>query len=214
MIMSIISDALKKAQNGRSENDPHPSDSTTPNLSLKNIVEDAKKSIPGRDPAKRSITALLLILALLVVAGAWLFVFYGKSDRPQPVVPPQKAVTPEKEAPKETPVAAVIKKAEETISKAVEKVHSVTSQIETASSQKTEETPTKVAKPKKYWNLPGMGRMPSLSGIMYSPDSPKAIINGVLTSEGEEIDGYTVKQILPDRIILSSDQGDFELRLR
>ena len=56
--------------------------------------------------------------------------------------------------------------------------------------------------------------LPGLSDIMYSTNYPQAIINGEMFSEGETIQGYKIKKILPDRVILTRGNKDYVLRLR
>lgn len=55
---------------------------------------------------------------------------------------------------------------------------------------------------------------PVLNGIMYLPTAPRAVINGRTVKEGDVVDGHTVTQILPDRVKLSSENGESELELR
>jgi len=47
-----------------------------------------------------------------------------------------------------------------------------------------------------------------LEGVLWDPDRPIAIINGELVGEGEIIDGFLVKQIGVDRVVLKA--GDKE----
>ena len=58
-----------------------------------------------------------------------------------------------------------------------------------------------------------MIKPPVLNGIMYSTTLPKAVINGVVVSKGESIDGFDVVEILPDRVRLSRENKKFELEL-
>lgn len=53
-----------------------------------------------------------------------------------------------------------------------------------------------------------------LNGIMYSPVEPKAVINGILVSEGAKIDNVIVLKISPASVKLASDAASFELHLQ
>lgn len=53
----------------------------------------------------------------------------------------------------------------------------------------------------------------SLKAILYNPNSKKAFINNNLYTEGEEIEGYKIKSISNDSVILSKDGKDFELKI-
>lgn len=56
--------------------------------------------------------------------------------------------------------------------------------------------------------------VPDLTGIMYLPTSPQAVINGRTVKEGDVVDGYTVMKIYPESVKLSSDDVETELKLR
>ena len=56
--------------------------------------------------------------------------------------------------------------------------------------------------------------VPVLNGIMYLPTAPRAVINGRTVKEGDMVEGHTVIRILPDRVRLSSEKGVSELELR
>ncbi len=56
--------------------------------------------------------------------------------------------------------------------------------------------------------------LPTLSGIMYSPTSPQAILNDELVSIGDEVDGFTVTAIYSSKVVISSGKKTFELKLR
>ncbi len=53
----------------------------------------------------------------------------------------------------------------------------------------------------------------SLSGIFWDPENPRAIINGRVAGAGDEVDGYTVKEIRRDRVYLENGDRRTELRL-
>jgi hypothetical protein len=56
--------------------------------------------------------------------------------------------------------------------------------------------------------------LPVLSGIMYSPRNPQAIVNGILSSEGGTVDGFVLLKILPDTVRVKRGQMQYELKLR
>lgn len=55
--------------------------------------------------------------------------------------------------------------------------------------------------------------LPSLNGIMYTTDHPQAIINGVLSSEGDIVDNSLVIKILPDRVFILSGEKEYEIKI-
>jgi len=56
--------------------------------------------------------------------------------------------------------------------------------------------------------------LPVLNGIMYSPVSPQAVINGRMVAEGEAIAGFSILNILPDRVKIASGNEEFDLKIR
>jgi|GEM_PF-5544563 len=52
-----------------------------------------------------------------------------------------------------------------------------------------------------------------LKAILYNPKSKKAFINNELYMEGDDIDGYKVKSITVDTVVLSKDGKDFVLKI-
>ena len=53
----------------------------------------------------------------------------------------------------------------------------------------------------------------TLTGIIWDPTQPLAMINGATLSVGEEIDGFRVLQIQHDRVILTDQTQTYTLRL-
>lgn len=53
----------------------------------------------------------------------------------------------------------------------------------------------------------------SLSGIIWDPSHPLAIINGVPLGIGEEIEGFRVLEILEDRVTLTDNTQTYSLRM-
>ncbi len=65
------------------------------------------------------------------------------------------------------------------------------------------------------YRKPQSPRIPSLSGIMYSSDSPQAILNGALSSEGDMVGSYQILKILPHKVIvLSEEKNEYAIKLR
>lgn len=56
-------------------------------------------------------------------------------------------------------------------------------------------------------------KMFNLKAILYNPNSKKAYINDDLYTEGDQIDGYKVKAIFVDYVILSKGNKDYILKL-
>lgn len=54
----------------------------------------------------------------------------------------------------------------------------------------------------------------NLSGIMYTPQRPLAVINGNIWSEGDEVGNYRILQIGKNFIKVSRDGEEFEIRLK
>lgn len=52
-----------------------------------------------------------------------------------------------------------------------------------------------------------------LKAILYNPKSKKAYINNELYMEGDSIDGYKIKTIFIDAVVLSKDNKDFVLKI-
>lgn len=68
-------------------------------------------------------------------------------------------------------------------------------------------------KPKTITGSSGLN-LPVLSGIMYSSSKPQAILNGILVSEGDHSGDYRIVSILPEKIIVSLGEKESEISLR
>ncbi|MBL7068367.1 MAG: hypothetical protein ISS34_00725 [Candidatus Omnitrophica bacterium] len=53
----------------------------------------------------------------------------------------------------------------------------------------------------------------TLNGILWDEDYPSAILNKSIVKIGDVVDGNTIVDIGPDKVILNDGTGDFELRL-
>ncbi|MFH1798027.1 MAG: hypothetical protein ABH844_01610 [Candidatus Omnitrophota bacterium] len=56
--------------------------------------------------------------------------------------------------------------------------------------------------------------IPTLSGIMYSLSTPQAVIDGTMVSEGNSVGKFSIIKILPDKVVITSGEKEFELQLR
>jgi hypothetical protein len=52
-----------------------------------------------------------------------------------------------------------------------------------------------------------------LSGILWDEEAPKAIISGNIVAVGDKVEGNTVVDIRPDRVILNDGNKTIELKL-
>jgi hypothetical protein len=57
-------------------------------------------------------------------------------------------------------------------------------------------------------------RIPLLTGIMYDPSLPQAVIDSALVTEGETVNGYTIRRIYPESVLVSSGTSEFEIKLK
>lgn len=54
---------------------------------------------------------------------------------------------------------------------------------------------------------------PTLDGIMWRKDNPKAIIGGEIVGVGNSVSGYTVTAIEPDSVVLHSGTEEITIEL-
>jgi len=59
-----------------------------------------------------------------------------------------------------------------------------------------------------------MVQLPTLNGIMYTPASPQAVINDTIVAEGDNVGGFSIVKISPNRVMVASGGEEFELELR
>ncbi len=198
--MSIISSALKKVQDERGERKTSPASSATQTFSqgqFQNSTIVVEKIRPSEDTAARSLKLLLLMAAVCVIA---LFVaisikfypdLFGKKNDKN-MASPGITAGPVKTA--QPPAAPSHPSAKPADKSALERTPSVV-----------------IPDP---GNAPLPEKLPYLNGIMYTPTRPQAVINGIMLYEGDPIEGYTVKNILPESVKLVSDGKEYELKLR
>lgn len=74
-----------------------------------------------------------------------------------------------------------------------------------------QKTPILKAQPEPIVQI---AQVPDLTGIMFSPTKPYAIINETIVHEGTTITGFSVIKISPDHVILSKNNTEFTLSLK
>jgi hypothetical protein len=214
--MSIISDALKKAQERQAKSGSVKDLSGI--LSKAAAEKSEEKDMLGSDSSKRPVLiARIMLIVLLVGSVALLIVFaqYLKGLKTQtPTVAKKKTVsTPTKESTptprRRTPLT------------------SRTRMPATAASQIKRAKTSKVGYPSRpsgkeivgttqvqYGIYERPSDLPALTGIMYTQTNPQAILGGEFVSEGSKVGGFTVKKILPDRVKVIYEKQEYEIRLR
>ncbi len=189
--MSIISDALRKAQEKRSNGT---SDTLPP--APAHISEQAfpeKKDIERLTRKSLSISTIRIIILgviLAVIVPLVILVFFNSfsSTNTTPASTVQNTVK------EKAPVPVSKQKPSLVITEAAV----------------TEERTQKETLPVFEESV----KLPALSGIMYSPTNPMAILNGEMLGEGSEIDGFTIQKILTNRVKLLLDGKEYEIKLR
>lgn len=174
--MSIITDALKKAQDKRKERNADITSTLSPHFTASTTSTSANLKFGNKTYMIASLVLLLLLIPLAII------LLNGGHTVSVDVT----GTEPIKVAPHETPVATTPLPATPT-------------QVTTPSAPAKETTPA---------------TLPVLNGIMYSPSLPQAIIDGALVTERETINGFTVEKIHADRVSISKNNENYELRLR
>ncbi|MBD3379255.1 MAG: hypothetical protein GF408_02215 [Candidatus Omnitrophica bacterium] len=163
--MSIISDALKKAQKERTyvDNDPIETE-------MVSQAEPVFRNIQDGGTGFRKPLLFLLAVSVFITAGSFLALYRAQNIRPafDPVPAPREPAT----------------------------------------------DPLYSAPADNTGGDTDVSGNPSLSGIMYSSDSPMAVINGILVSKGDPVGGYRVSDISPQGVkLISSDGSEVALEL-
>ncbi|MGB2598833.1 MAG: hypothetical protein WBD04_03635 [Candidatus Omnitrophota bacterium] len=210
--MSIISDALKKAQAKRSRKGK--TDKPVDAISLEKnpekyldtmIVEEKMKKSSVAD--KRRLIAILGALGVvLLLGGTTLFLMTSRTSMPQKAPEPIKRGAEQKKIEQVEPASKVTPTPPEAEAETKKPEY-----IPVVKKQPDEEPVT--------WREPAPLRgqtrqLPTLSGIMYAPTNPQAILDGDLYTEGETVRGFKVQKILPNKVKLTADDKEYELRLR
>ncbi|MEA3489327.1 MAG: hypothetical protein U9R44_03165 [Candidatus Omnitrophota bacterium] len=191
--MSIISEALKKAQEQRSDRKKVTYNGKS-KTQIHGPAERVSETGTGIITSKKHLFVIIFLLPALAIAGfatTAYFLFFRSENALQ-------------KAPSQTVKAPVVpsKEKENTVFPLEDKI--------------PEKDPLPPPSPPKEETLLSdeTASLPFLNGIMYSPSRPQAIINGMMVDENERIGNFTVIKILPDRITLKSANKEFELKLR
>ncbi len=200
--MSIITDALKKAQARRFRNKKTIETvdegdlEKNPEQFLDKMIETEKLKKTGVVSNKRLVSIIGVLFVILVLGGTVLFFMTSQQSVPR------KAVAPEKPARMQA-----IKKEARSKPKSIfpGKIDRTEEESPAYEPFETEEQFPTTDKPRQF---------PTLSGIMYSPTNPQAIMNGEVLSEGELVQGFKIQKILPNKVKLIYKDKEYELRLR
>ncbi len=185
--MSIISEALKKAQQKRAEDVVGPRDAVQ---SAINELSQEPKSIiiPKKISSAKNI---IIAGSVVVVIFLLMFVVFASF-----VAKVQKNAMVQIDAP--APAAQIVPTVRQTSAPTtygmVSKLSGISGLVDSFSARA----------PK---------RLPTLNGIMYAASNPKAIIGGKSVSEGDIVNGYTIKHILPYKVTVTSDDKTYDLKL-
>lgn len=181
--MSIISDALRKAQSKRG--------SRQQNKDLSWITEITETPNETRSARKGKIKKILIALNfVLFVLIAVLLIRHHGPLMTTVTLPP----TAETEAiTEEEPLPAEI------------------DQISSPPNVAPQEEPQPQSEPAAPKS--GSHQMPIFSGVMYMDNEPRAILDGRSFGVGEFVHGLEVKSISSDRVVLSDSSSEFTLRL-
>jgi hypothetical protein len=219
--MSIIAKALQKAQKERAERlrraeelkrvraeaaarfaPPEkaqelqevvpPTNETEPQIAAPLAAKPAKAA-PDKKALFPHILAGSIVLLCIVLIGSVLLIrpLLTASEKQVKQARPAPAVYKPMPAPKETVPAAILEP--ETVKQP------------SAPVPKTQTT---------YDGTIAPADLPIVSGIMYSPTNPQAIINGALVTVGDVVTGYTILKINPSTVLVSSHDTDYEIRMR
>ncbi|MFA6636108.1 MAG: hypothetical protein WCV56_03195 [Candidatus Omnitrophota bacterium] len=182
--MSIIADALKKAQEERV---------------LEKIFSSGSPSVKpgftGQKPSRLTVAVIFLFLLSTIVFVSYLVFFRPGNSGQKSVIPPASPLGRTNAKTVETTAIP-----EQTITQG----SPVATAMETASPENIEPVAELTAGPK----------LPVLSGIMHSPKHPRAVIDGILSSQGDQVGNFRILSIFPDRVIISSSGKEYELILR
>jgi hypothetical protein len=187
--MSIIQEALRKAQGRHAENKKGapPPEAGAPLAASKEVLKPAEQ-VPSHAAAHRARIFLSVIAAVLfaVVLKQTLFDKGPspalKEGRPSYQEVKYKNIEPEKET----------GKMEESV---------------------TEKAAAAFPKPEHFGLKPAAPDL-VLNGIMYLPSHPQAIINNSVVTEGDTVSGAVVKRISRNSVVLEYDKLEITLNLK
>ncbi|MGB3082251.1 MAG: hypothetical protein WBB86_04595 [Candidatus Omnitrophota bacterium] len=212
--MSIISDALKKAQAKRSRKGKtdKPVDAISleknPEKYLDVMIAEEKMKKPSIADKRRLVSILGALVVVLLLGGAALFLMTSRTSMPQKAPEPIKRGAEQKKIEQVEPASKVTPTPPEAEAETKRPKYIPVVKKE----PEPEEEPVAWREPT---TLRGQTRqLPTLSGIMYAPTNPQAILDGDLYTEGETVRGFKVQKILPNKVKLTADDKEYELRLR
>jgi len=199
--MSIISEALKKAQEERANKQKQKKSSKEASERIFPETTFTIQNVSGEKPAASRILLRVISFVIILALAGGAFFYFSRSSSNKEAAPLAKPAEPVITA---APEPAVPREPRE-------KAESVSVPAENASEKIAEVLP-----PPSEKNViePAPRDLPALSGIMYSASDPKAIINGVMVCEGETIDGFSVRKITAGKVTISYGDDEFELKLR
>lgn len=198
--MSTISEALKKAQKRRLENGPGHEMPAGHDAPVPRDGHDGRDPVPASGAANSPLTGIIVVvlglcLVFFIVWSRWPLGGGSASSETFQMAPAPPV------APAEPVVAGVVPKA----------VSPGTAPVLVTRPVPVVAVPV-VSTPGKPVVPPA--NLPVLNGVFYSEQNPVAMINGSALKEGEDIDGYKVVRILARSVILKSQEGEFELRVK
>ncbi len=202
--MSIISKALQKAQKDRS-GDPGAQEKQT-KAPFQDLLQKTTGIFQGKQTQGSRIVMIAGALGIVILLVILLF---------QLLMP--RTPAPSKPAVKKVPPAARKSKT------AVPEPAAAPSQPaakagppEKITEEPAEESPAEIFPAMKQETPfePEPRDLPRVSGIMYSATNPQAIINGSMARKGSKVSGFTVTDILPDRVTVKFGEKEYELRVR
>jgi hypothetical protein len=192
--MSIITRALQKAQSMRSGKQ---SEEETFHVSFSGGPSPGTDAPGQKRAAPRKVRHIVIIGATVLILGvSAVFLLYDNRPLSTPTLPAAREPAPVPTAHKDLPADT----------------EEANNQTEDKSA--FEKTADIFAIPRGSVSFSGTKTPPVLNGIMYSPALPQAVINGVVVSEGDVIDGFVVLKIFPKNVTVVSDGKEFELKLR
>lgn len=189
--MSIIQDALNKAQNSIPP-EQNPTKNITPipptNQQPKSAIQKPKITI--NFVLLKKIIGIIIFIALLTLAITTILKFNQKAAKPVPVTPPSNYVESSLE---------ILKKPEEKI----------TTPVAAAPGQPPQETQIVEEKPKP--EIPSL----TLNGIFFSEkDESWAIVNGKIVKIGDSVSGAKITEITASEVKLNFYDIELSLKLK
>jgi hypothetical protein len=176
------------------------------------LQETSDVPVPKKRPFLLHIITGLTLFLVVVAAGSFLMLYplfeTARTAPPPPAPKPaKKAVIEHKTAPAKPAMAAAPVQAPTKADVALRQEASIP-----APSTGPEKKSAEQQRVSYGTNAPS--NLPVVSGIMYSPGTSSAILNGTLVAEGDIVDGYTLRKINISTVIVGYGKEEYELRLR